>query len=85
MPNQPKTQDVGDVADERGKIATGELPGDESRIPEPSRDTTLTGLTGTPGAAIEDLTDPGADVNSPDPSKPISMGVGGVYASAGRG
>jgi hypothetical protein len=85
MANQPKTQDFGDVADERGKIAPDELPGDGLRIPESSRDTTPAGSTETQGGAIEALADPDADANSPDPSKPISMGVGGVHAPACRG
>jgi hypothetical protein len=84
MANQPKAQDPADVADERGKIAPSELPGDELSIPEAPSDTTDAGSTETPGEAIEPLADPDADANFPDPSKPISMGVGGADASAGR-
>ncbi len=85
MPNQPKTQDVGDVADERGKVAPSELPGNELRIPEPFRDAIPPGARGRRAGAIEGLADPDADANSPDPSKPISMGVGGVGRTRVRG
>lgn len=76
IPPQP-----GDVADERGKFASGE----EAMGPDPGADASAAHGTdgeagsrrrpGTRGAAIEDLADPDADANRPDPSKPIAMGA----------
>jgi hypothetical protein len=86
MANQTIEPQPGDVADERGKFAPEATPGDPVMIPEPGVDAVARhgssddgppkGRYGTQGAAIEDLADPDADANFPDPSKPIAMGVG---------
>jgi hypothetical protein len=83
MANQTSTPSPNDVADERGRITPGEMPGEPPMAPdngidaaathESSGDTATTRQTGTQGAVIEDLTDPDADANCPDPSKPVSM------------
>ena len=86
MADQTSKPGSGDVADERGKVAPGEMPGHAVIAPDAGLDAPAThespGITpsgrrsGTQGAAVEDLADPGADANRPDPSKPISMGPG---------
>ena len=86
MANQTIEPQPGDVADERGKFVPAAMPGEPAMIPDPGVDAAAgrgssgdgppNGRTGTQGAAIEDLADPDADVNFPDPSKPIAMGVG---------
>jgi hypothetical protein len=86
MASQPIEPQPGDVADERGRFAPMEQPGeaamapdtgiDEVGIHESISDTTPTQRTGTQGAAIEDLADPDADANAPDPSRPIAMSAG---------
>jgi hypothetical protein len=75
-----------DVADGRGRIAPGEMPGDGATSPDEGIDEAATHETagrassgrriGTQGAAIEDLADPDADANFPDPTGPISMSTG---------
>jgi hypothetical protein len=94
MADQTRQADLNDVADGRGKMAPDELPEgramapdtgiDEVAIHESFSDTPPTRRTGTQGAAIEDLADPDADANSPDPSKPISMTTG-PHAQPDRG
>jgi hypothetical protein len=86
MANQSIEPQPGDVADEKGRFAPIEQPGDEAMAPdigidevgihESISDTPPTRRTGTQGAVIEDLADPDADVNFPDPSSPISMSTG---------
>lgn len=81
MANQYNTPQPGDVADEHGKFGAGE----EVVGPDPGMDASATRgagdasdsarRIGTQGAAIEDLADPDADANDPDPSQPIAMGV----------
>jgi hypothetical protein len=86
MADQTSKPGSGDVADERGEVTPGEMPGHAVIAPDAGIDAPTThessGLTpsgrrtGTQGAAIEDLADPEADANRPDPSKPISMSTG---------
>ena len=86
MANQTIEPQPGDVADERGQFVPEAMPGEPVMIPDPGVDAAAgressgdgppNGRTGTQGAAIEDLADPDADANFPDPSKPIAMGVG---------
>jgi hypothetical protein len=86
MANQLIEPQPGDVADERGKFAPAELPEDEAMasdtgvdeigIHESFSDTPPTQRTRTQGAAIDDLADPDADANLPEPSKPIAMNAG---------
>jgi hypothetical protein len=86
MANQTTKPDPIDIADERGKIAPGQLAGDDAIAPgsgidevgidESSSDAPPTPDTRTPGTALGDLADPDADANFPDPSKPISMNAG---------
>jgi hypothetical protein len=94
MPNQTRTTGPGDVADERGHFGPSELPGDDAIAPdggidevgvaESSGDTPPTPRTGTHDAAIEDLADPGADANVPEPSKPITTRRDLTAAGPGR-
>ena len=86
MANQTIEPQPGDVADEHGRFATEALPGEPTMAPDPGidsaadhespGDTPSARRIGTQGAAVEDLADPDADANVPDPSKPIAMGVG---------
>jgi len=90
MADQTSKPGSGDVADERGEITPGEMPGHAVIAPDAGIDAPAThessGLTpsgrrtGTQGALVEDLADPEADANVPDPSKPISMSTGPVNA-----
>ena len=83
MANQTIEPQPGDVADERGRFVPEAMPGEPVMIPEAGVDAAAgrgsSGdgpRTGTQGAAIEDLADPDADANFPDPSKPVAMSVG---------
>lgn len=81
MANQCNPPQPGDVADEHGKFGAGEEvvgpdPGiDESATHGAGDASDSSRRIGTQGAAIEDLADPDADANRPDPSQPIAMGV----------
>lgn len=89
IPPQP-----GDLANERGQFGSTALPGEEPMAPdtgadasagrEAGADTGATPRIGTEGAAIEDLADPGADANVPEPSKPVAMGVGPGLSGTAR-
>ncbi len=86
MANEASKPDPSDVADERGKVAPSEMPGHAVIAPDAGIDAPAThessGITpsgrpiGTQGAMVEDLADPDADANRPDPSKPVSMSTG---------
>ena len=85
MANQIIEPQPGDVADEHGRFATEALPGEPKMDPDPGIDAAAGHESpgdspsahhiGTQGAAVEDLADPDADGDAPDPSKPIAMGV----------
>ena len=77
MANQTIEPQPGDVADEPGANRARAMPGEPAMIPDPAVDAAAgrgtsgdgppNGRAGTQGAAIEDLADPDADANFPDP------------------
>jgi hypothetical protein len=94
MTNQTNRPDPSDVADDRGRIAPAELPGEAAMAPDAGVDASAgheaggdpppTRRIGTQGAAIEDLADPDADANFPEPSKPVATSAG-TPTDRGRG
>jgi hypothetical protein len=62
MPGEPIVVPDADTDSSAGRGSSSDVP--------PRR------RTGTHGAAIEDLADPDADANIPNPSRPVAMAVG---------